>query len=59
MVIRSVAAETDLAELNNNGICWEDYQETQTNEKIWNQALKLKEPGVHLVKIILSLCQFT
>lgn len=47
-----------MAELN-NGICWEDYQEIQTNEKIWNQALKLKEPGVHLVKIILSLCQFT
>lgn len=33
------------AELNNSGICREDYQETQTNEKIWNQALKLKEPG--------------
>lgn len=33
------------AELNNSEICWEDYQETQTNEKIWNQALKLKEPG--------------
>lgn len=41
VIVNGVAMRQTMAELNNNGICWENYQETQTNEKIWNQALKL------------------